>query len=234
VAELVDRVPAAALAGVLHGDPRLARHLRLRAPEAAPRIDALLAAHGPIPAAALIGVHEAVVWEVADLVAYERAPALYDERSGIPFAPVAVTSLAPLAGAVVVDVGAGTGRVALALAPLARQVVAVEPVAALRRYLRRRAAGAGVGPLLVTDGFLDAVPLPAESADVLVTCHAIGWRLDAELAEIHRVLRRGGVAVHLFAQPPPAAVSDGLDAAGYGADRVVEGQVVLWRRWWRR
>jgi 2-polyprenyl-3-methyl-5-hydroxy-6-metoxy-1,4-benzoquinol methylase len=39
----------------------------------------------------------------------------------------------------VLDVGAGSGRFALALAPLARQVIAVEPNAAMLDYLRRDA-----------------------------------------------------------------------------------------------
>ncbi len=44
----------------------------------------------------------------------------------------------------VLDVGAGTGRFALALAPHVRQVIAVEPNAAMLGYLRRDAAEHGI------------------------------------------------------------------------------------------
>src|SRR5690242_21798350 len=39
----------------------------------------------------------------------------------------------------VLDVGAGTGRFALALAPLARHIIAVEPSASMLNYLRHDA-----------------------------------------------------------------------------------------------
>jgi SAM-dependent methyltransferase len=233
VLELLDRAPAAQLAAVLHADTRLRRYVTVRCPAAAGRVDALLAAHAPVPPHELAAAEAAVVWEVADLVAYERAPELYDERAALPFTPSAVTTLAPLAEALVVDGGAGTGRVALALAPVARLLVAVEPVAALRRYLRERARQAGLTTLLVTDGVLDEMPLPSGCADVLVTYHAVGWRLPREVAEIDRVLTGGGTAVHLFAQPPPPAVADALRGVGYRADRYEADAVVLWRLWRR-
>jgi SAM-dependent methyltransferase len=234
VVELLDRAPPADLAALLHADPRLLRVLRLRCPGARARLEALLGAHGPVGAHDLPAAEQAVVWEVADLIAYQRAPALYDERAAIPFAPSAVSTLAPLEQALVVDAGAGTGRVALALAPFARLVVAVEPGAALRRYLRDRCRQAGLSNVLVVDGTLDEMPLPAGCVDVLVTCHAVGWRLAAEVAEVERVLAPGGTAVHLFGQPPPPAVAAGLPAAGYRADRYEAGPVVLWRLFRRR
>ncbi len=234
VVELLDRAPAAELAALLHADPPLLRYLQVRCPGARPRLTMLLAAHGPVPARDLAAAEAAVVWEVADLIAYERAPELYDERAAIPFTASAVSTLAPLEQAFVVDAGAGTGRVALALAPLARLVVAVEPVAAMRRFVRDRSRDAGLSNLLVVDGVLDEMPLPAGCVDVLVTCHAVGWRLPGEVAEIERVLAPGGTAVHLFGQPPPPAVADGLLAAGYRADRYEAGSVVMWRLFRRR
>ncbi|HEU5434682.1 MAG TPA: class I SAM-dependent methyltransferase, partial [Thermomicrobiales bacterium] len=48
--------------------------------------------------------------------------------------------------ATVLDVGAGSGRFAIPLARVARQVTAVEPSAALLGFLREDAAAAGIGP----------------------------------------------------------------------------------------
>ena len=131
VSELLDRAPARDLAGVLHSDPRLRRFLVARCPEVEPRTQALLAAFGPVGTQDITRCEEAVVWEVADLTAYERAPDLYDERSAIPFDAAAVNELAPLAGATAADVGAGTTEWH-SVGPHAREVSAIEPVANLR------------------------------------------------------------------------------------------------------
>jgi SAM-dependent methyltransferase len=233
VSELLDRAPARELAGVLHSDPRLRRFLVARCPEVEPRMEALLAAFGPVGSQDITRCEQAVVWEVADLIAYERAPDLYDQRSAIPFDTAAVDELAPLAGATAADVGAGTGRVALELALQARQVFAVEPVANLRHHLRARIARDQITNLLVLDGRLHAMPLETGRLDVLVTCHALGWNLQAEMAEITRVLRPSGTAIHLFASPPPSHLTSDLTAAGYRHDYFQRGGVTL-HRWWTR
>jgi hypothetical protein len=233
VSELLERAPARDLAGVLHSDPRLRRFLVARCPEVEPRMQALLAAFGPVGTQDITRCEEAVVWEVADLIAYERAPDLYDQRSAIPFDAAAVNELAPLAGATAADVGAGTGRVALGMAPHAREVFAIEPVANLRHHLRARTARDQITNLLVLDGQLDALPLETGRLDVLVTCHALGWNLQAEVAEITRVLRPSGTAIHLFANPPPDHLTNGLTAAGYRHDYFQRDGVTL-HRWWTR
>ena len=198
VAELPDRAPARELAAVLHAHPLLRRFLIARHPPGEETLLGLMAAHPAAAAGDLQGCEQAVVWEVADWIVYERAPEYYDARATITWDSRALTDVVRVEGAVVIDAGAGTGRVAFAVAPVARQVFAVEPVAALRRYMRGRACREGLSNVFVLDGFLHAVPLPAETADVLVTCHSIGWSPQRELAEIERVLRPGGVAVHLF------------------------------------
>jgi hypothetical protein len=43
----------------------------------------------------------------------------------------------------------------------------------------------------VLDGTLHAIPVPADTADVLLTCRAIGSRLEEELVEIERVVWAG-------------------------------------------
>lgn len=204
VAELPERAPSRELAAVLHANPVLRRFLIARHPPSEETLLRLMAAHPAAAATDLKGCEQAVLWEVADWIIYERAPEYYDAVSTITWDSRAVTDVVRVDGAVVIDAGAGTGRVSFAVAPLARHVFAVEPVGTLRRYMRDRAIREGVSNVYVVDGFLHAMPIPDESADILVTCHSIGWSLRRELAEIERVLRRGGVAVHLF----------GVEAAG--------------------
>lgn len=80
----------------------------------------------------------------------------------------------PLADEVVADVGAGTGQVRFAIAPIARTVFAAEPVTALRTFIRDEAASGGLDNIFVTDGLLSSVPLPARTVDVSLTQREIG------------------------------------------------------------
>jgi SAM-dependent methyltransferase len=136
---------------------------------------------------------------------------------------------------VVIDAGAGTGRVAFAVAPLARHVFAVEPVATLRRFAREKATALRIGNLFVLDGLLSAIPLPARTADVLLTCQAIGWDLAPELAEVERVVKEGGTAMHMFAGPGVTQsgnpLHDPLLAHGYRSDIFEKGDLRMIRYW---
>lgn len=87
----------------------------------------------------------------------------------------------------VVDVGAGTGKLTLALVERGADVVAVEPVAAMRERLAAAVAGA-----VIVDATAEALPLPREIADAVVAAQAFHWfSSEASLAEFHRILRPG-------------------------------------------
>ena len=231
IAGLPERAPGRELAAVLHAHPSILRFLIRRHPLSEPYLTALLDEHGPVPGPELSVCERTVAWELADWIAYQRAPEAYDDGARIEFELAAITDLIALAGKVLIDAGAGTGRVALAAAPVARIVYAVEPVASLRRYLRTK--GIGFDNLFVLDGFLHAIPLPDRSADVLVTCQAIGWQLDQELREIERILKPGGKALHLFGSADATEASDRLFEAlgsdGYRSDPYRSGTVSMER-----
>jgi hypothetical protein len=231
IASLPERAPGRELAAVLHAHPLILRFLIRRHPPSDPYLNALLAEHGPVSGPELAASERTLVWELADWIAYQRAPGAYDEAARIEFDLAAITDLVPLAGKVLIDAGAGTGRVALAAAPVARHVYAVEPVASLRGYMRTK--GIGLDNLFVLDGFLHAIPLPARSADVLVTCEAIGWQLDQELREIERILKPGGIALHLFGSPEATESSnrlfEALGSDGYRSDPYRKGTVSMER-----
>jgi SAM-dependent methyltransferase len=97
-------------------------------------------------------------------------------------------------GCRVVDLAAGTGKLTRQLAGTGADVVAVEPVAGMREQL-----AAAVPDVEVLDGTAEAIPLPDASVDALTVAQAFHWfRLDEALAEIARVLRRGGGLAILF------------------------------------
>jgi 2-polyprenyl-3-methyl-5-hydroxy-6-metoxy-1,4-benzoquinol methylase len=77
----------------------------------------------------------------------------------------------------VLDVGAGTGRLAIPLAGTARAVTAVEPSAAMRAYLREDAAAAGLTNLRVVEATWEDAQV--EPADVVVCSHVLAPIRDA-------------------------------------------------------
>jgi SAM-dependent methyltransferase len=111
----------------------------------------------------------------------------YDRlRSGPPEA--AVDWLLPAAPKVVVDLGAGTGLLARALARRVPRVIAVEPDERMAAVLRARDPA-----IEVAQGRGEAIPLPDASADGLFISSAWHW-MDPErtVPEIARVLRDNG------------------------------------------
>lgn len=225
IAALPQRAPAPELAAVLHAHPEIRRCFVAREPAVGEFVDSVLSEHEPVDDVELAACERSLLWELADWIVYARAPARLD--AGSEFAGLStITDVVQLDGKVVIDAGAGTGQVAFAVAPIARHVFAVEPVAALRRFVRDRADRLGVDNVFVVDGFLRDIPLPPGSADVLLTRQAIGWHLADELAEIERVVSAGGTALHLVGTTYPAspgdALHDRLVAAGYRTGAYVE------------
>lgn len=235
VAELPTRAPDKALAEVLHEHPAVRTFLEVRDPAIASHLARVLDEHPPASGADIGASEQDLLWEIADLLVYDTAPELLDglPSNGWDFA--AVHELVDLADKVVIDAGAGSGKVAFEAAPRARHVFAVEPVARPREFMRTKATASGITNLYVLDGTLDAIPLPAGAADVLLTCRAIGWRLEEELVEIERVVRAGGVALHLGLPHPPAPgdpLHGRLLEAGYAVGSYTEGQGQ--RTWYRK
>jgi len=190
-------VPEWEFAAVLHAFPALRRFLVRKHPPIADFVERVLAQHQPAAdQRELEACVDRLVWTIADLLVYNKCPEAYDSQAFHNWDFREVTSITPLHGRIVVDGGSGTGRVALEAARTALHVFAVEPVAGLRQFIRDKAADLGLYNVFVVDGFLHAIPLPDEFADVLITSHALGWRLKDELREFERVVKKGGFVIH--------------------------------------
>lgn len=101
-------------------------------------------------------------------------------------------ALAEFEGKVVLDVGAGSGRLAFAAAEKAAWVYASEPVGTLREFMCDKIAKEGIPNVRVLDGLIEALPFPDDTFDIVMSGHVLGDDWDAELAEITRVCRPGG------------------------------------------
>jgi SAM-dependent methyltransferase len=131
--------------------------------------------------------------EIHDLAArgFERAGDDYERgRPSYPADAIEflVGELDVRAGTRVLDLAAGTGKLTRQLVPTGAELVAVEPVAGMRRKLVESATG-----VKALAGTAEAIPLGDGSVDAVFCGQAFHW-FDAEraLAEIHRVLRPGG------------------------------------------
>lgn len=96
----------------------------------------------------------------------------------------------------VVDVGAGTGLLTLALADRVAEVWAIDISPAMCEYLRTKAASAGHGNVRTAVASAASLPLVDQSADLVVSNYCL-HHLDDEgklraLREMHRVLVPGG------------------------------------------
>jgi ubiquinone/menaquinone biosynthesis C-methylase UbiE len=124
-------------------------------------------------------------------IGFQRAADAYERgRPEYPAAAVErlVRALKIAAGSRVVELGAGTGKFTKALLATGAEIIAVEPVEAMRRKLAER-----LPSLPVVDGTAEAIPLPDASVDAVVAAQAFHWfRGEEALAEIHRVLKPGG------------------------------------------
>ncbi len=100
--------------------------------------------------------------------------------------------LADLSGKVVLDVGAGSGRLTFAAAEKARWVYAVEPVGTLREFMRDKIKREGIRNVRVLDGLVEEIPFPDDTFDVVMSGHVVGDNYDGEIAELTRVCKAGG------------------------------------------
>jgi SAM-dependent methyltransferase len=119
---------------------------------------------------------------------------LYDMgRPGYPSAAIRWLSrragLRP--GTRVVDLAAGTGKLSHALTATGAEVVAVEPLEAMRRAIP--------SGIRAVEGTAEAIPLAPASVDAVTVGQAFHWfNGSAALAEIHRILRPGGALALLW------------------------------------
>ena len=190
-------VPERELAVVLWAHPSIYRFLKTKCPDVSGHLEATMARYPPSADwSDLDRAENVAVCTIADLIVYNKCPDVYDglEFHGWDFTEV--TGIAPLDGKVVVDVGSGTGRVALEAARTADTVFAVEPVTRLRQFIRERAAHKGYRNVHVVDGFGHSISLPDGFAEVVITSHALGWNLEGELAEFDRIAVSGGSIIH--------------------------------------
>jgi SAM-dependent methyltransferase len=124
---------------------------------------------------------------------------IYDRRHGAALSADVARSLCSAGalgrGARVLDVGAGTGRVSIALADLGCDVVAVDPSVPMLSALRSKSANTSI-PIVAAEGA--HLPFRPESFDVVIFARILyviaDWK--ASLREAFHTIKAGGLLFH--------------------------------------
>ena len=189
-------VPDADLGLALKANPAVAWFIRHKCPEIGSWLDGVEAM--PVGAAdqqAVTAAEQSILHTINDLLVYALDPEIYDTQPFLGWDSNELTSLVDFTGKVVLDIGAGTGRLALTAASLAQAVWAVEPVGNLRRYLLEKARRLGFERLYAVDGLITAIPFPDGFAQVTMCGHVFGGDPEREVVELERVTCPGGMVI---------------------------------------
>lgn len=226
--------PERELAIALTANPCVEWYLRHKCPELAPWLDHVMAQPVAARGRAVRDAEIAVLRAMEDLVVYAVDPAVYDAQPFLGWDSAELTALADFAGQTVIDVGAGTGRLSLVAAERGATVFAVEPVANLRHYLRRKALDRGLPGVYPVDGLITDIPFPDGFAGIVMAGHVFGDALERENAELHRVARPGGLIILCpGSSESETATHEFLVAAGYAWSRFEEPRDGWKRKYWK-
>ena len=200
ISYLPDRVPSKEFAVLLHENPVVHRFLLAKHPPIKEYLDGIMKKRFAINNDITVNRFcQKVLWEIGEMIVYSKCPKLFDSNTQLPWQLKEILPVTELSGKTIVDAGAGTGRISFLVAELAKTVFAVEPNSSMRQFIREKTHDQKLGNKVFTmDGFLHQLPFTDNSIDILISSNAIGWHLEQELAEIERVLKPNGKAIHLF------------------------------------
>ncbi|CAF4301977.1 unnamed protein product [Adineta steineri] len=130
---------------------------------------------------------------------FEKAAEVY-EQARPSYPPDAIDFIKSLHDKpnVIVDLGAGTGKLTRLLGSMgAQEIVAIEPVAAMRENLKKI-------PIItkIIDGTAEHIPFDDSSIDIIICAQAFHWFATHQtLTELNRVLKSNGLLILLWNIP---------------------------------
>ncbi len=178
----------------LNANPAVKWYFIHRCPECAPLVEELAAkSPSPLNGDQIREDEEYTLQSVEDFTIYTTPEAMARQCDFIRgWNKERLFELADLSGKVVLDVGAGSGRLTFAAAERAEWVYAVEPVGTLREFMRDKIKREGIRNVRVLDGLVEEIPFPDNTFDVVMSGHVVGDHYEEEIAELTRVCRPGG------------------------------------------
>ena len=178
----------------LNANPAVKWYLRKRCPECAALVDEI--SENAPASTDRADIREAELYCLASMEDFTiyTTPELMAEQCDFirGWSKVRLFELADLTGKTVLDVGAGSGRLAFAAAEKAAWVYASEPVGTLREFMREKCVKEGINNVRVLDGLVTELPFPDDTFDVVMSGHVVGDDWDKEVAELTRVCKSNG------------------------------------------
>ena len=232
---LAQRQPSKAMGTALKAHSAVQWYFKQTYPPITAYLDGCLALGEPNPSQKALREAEIEVLDsMHDWLIYVLDPGKYDQLAFLAWDDEELLSMAHFEDKIVLDIGSGTGRLAFAVAPLARVVYAVEPVANLRRYLWQKREKLGMANVYPADGSITRIPFPENFADIVMAGHVFGEEPENEYQEMLRVTRIGGkILLH------PGTNAGSEDAAhhflidkGFQFDTFEEPGEGLKRKYW--
>ncbi len=189
-------LPEEQLTIALKANPAVEWYLRHKCPQLNDWLDRVMATTQTVTDPVAIRQAEIdVLTSMTDLVVYAVDPAVYDAQPFLNWDSNELLCLADFFNKTVIDVGAGTGRLAFSVANKAATVFAVEPVANLRAYLKQKALALGFQNVYPVDGLITCIPFPDRFADITMGGHVFGDSPETEYKELLRVTKPGGIII---------------------------------------
>ena len=180
----------------LLANPVVGWYMRHKCPEIEKWVEGVMQrarANTPVSAERARQAELHVLGQINDLLVYAVDPSIYDAQPFLAWDSEELRGLADWQGKLVVDIGAGTGRLAFVAAEAGAWVVfAVEPVANLRAYIRKKAVEKGLRNVFPVDGLITRLPFPDDFVDITMGGHVFGDMPQAEYDEMMRVTKPGG------------------------------------------
>lgn len=230
-------LPESELAIALRANPIVEWYLRHKCPEISTWVDKVIS-HAPTKQIPVDEIHRAevkVLESIMDLVVYVHDPGIYDAQPFLGWDSEELTSLVDFHEKVVIDIGSGTGRLALVAAPQAHVVFAVEPVENLRRYLKGKARGLGFTNVFPIDGLITDLPFPDGFAEVTMSGHVFGDCLETEYTEMARVTVPDGIMILCPGTNQSAETTHQfLLSCGFNFNWFEEPKDGMMRKYWKR
>jgi len=171
-----------------------------------------------------------LAWELL----YRLEPELYDRLVTAERLHPDVVKWLPNRVERIVEVGAGSGRLTLELVSRCNELTAIEPAAPLRKILARKldrrvarvVGGHEPAQVRVIGGFLDALPAPDRSAELVVACSVLtpepSHGGDPGLAEMERVCARQGMVVIIWPNHPEWLSAHGYRCLSFAEEMAME------------